>query len=105
FLGIGKIIFPEYQKIFGQKSKLIPISLCPPVNQLRKNWNIVCEKSKNIYDKLSDEELLKPHALVEDFEKDYFKTKERVIMSWHLHQLYHAGQLGVIASVAGKNKY
>ncbi len=105
FMGKGEVMFPEYYEVFGQGSKLLPPEEYPPVSELRSAWKKVCEKNRKIYSELTDDELQLPHALVKNIDKDYFKTKERVIMAWHLHQLYHAGQLGIIISQAGKSKH
>ena len=105
FMEKGEIMFPEYYEVFGQGSKLLSPEEYPPVSELRSAWKKVCEKNRKIYAELTDNELKLPHALVKDIDKDYFKSKERVIMAWHLHQLYHAGQLGIIVSQAGKSKH
>ncbi len=105
FMGKGEQLFPQYYEMFGQGSKLLPAESYPQISELKNAWTEVCNKNRKIYSELIDEKLQQPHALVKDIEKDYFKTKERVIMAWHLHQLYHAGQLGIIISKAGKSKY
>lgn len=105
FLGKGDIMFPQYYEVFGQGSKLLPPEKYPPVSELKDAWKKVCEKNKKIYSELTDEELQQPHAMVKDIDKDYFKTKDRVIMAWHFHQLYHAGQLAILLALAGKNRY
>lgn len=105
FMGKGEVMFPQYYEVFGQGSKLLPPDSYPPVSELKDAWKKVCDKNRKIYSELTDDELQQPHALVKDFEKDYFKTKERVIMAWQLHQLYHAGQLGILVARSGKSKY
>lgn len=105
FMGKGPVMFPEYYETFGQGSKLLPAEDYPSVHDLKDAWSKVCEKNRKIYSELTDDELQLPHAMVKDIDKDYFKTKERVIMAWQLHQLYHAGQLGILVAKAGKSKY
>ncbi|MEO8209783.1 MAG: DinB family protein [bacterium] len=105
FLGKGKLLFPEYVKLFGQGTKVQPVENYPDVAALKKSWKQVSERNKIIYSELTDKELNEPHAMIEDFEKDYFKTKERVIMAWQLHQVYHTGQLAIIKSRVGKSKF
>ena len=105
FMGKGDSMYPQYYEVFGQGSKLLPPESYPFVSDLKDAWKKVCDKNRKIYSELSDNELQQPHALVKDFDKDYFKTRERVIMAWHLHQLYHAGQLGMLVARAGKSKY
>jgi uncharacterized damage-inducible protein DinB len=105
FLGKGELLFPEYAELFSQGRKLIPPELCPPASEMRIALTKVTEKNKAIFASLRDEELDEPHALMKDPENDYFKTKRRVIMAWHLHQIYHTGQLALILSIAGKNIY
>lgn len=105
FMGKGDQMFPQYYDLFGQGSKLLPPGEYPPVSELKNAWKKVCEKNRKIYSGLTDDELGEPHALVKDIEKDYFKTKDRVISAWHLHQLYHAGQLGIIVAQSGKSKH
>lgn len=105
YMGKGGLFFPEITEMFGQKSKLMPVENYPSVSELKNYWKQVTEKNQKIYSTLTDKELSEPHMLVKDYDTDYFKTKERVIMAWQLHQLYHTGQLGIIVSKAGKSKY
>ncbi|MDZ4713123.1 MAG: DinB family protein [bacterium] len=105
FLGKGPLLYPQYAEMFGQKSKLSVPENYPAVSVLKECWEKVCEKNKKIYSGLTDNELNEPHALIENIQTDYFKTKDRVIIAWHFHQLYHTGQLAVLVSRAGKNKY
>lgn len=105
FLGKGPLLYPEYADMFGQKSKISSPEDYPSVSILKECWEKVCDKNKKIYSELKDAELNEHHAVVEDPETDYFRTKERVIIAWHLHQLYHTGQLAVLVSRTGKNKY
>jgi uncharacterized damage-inducible protein DinB len=105
YMGKGGYLFPEYRKMFGQNSKCLPPENYPPVSELRVAWKKVCDKNRKIYEELTDEELEQPHALIEDPahpEKDYFRTKGRIIMAWQLHQAYHVGQLGVIHAKLNK---
>ncbi|MDQ3021462.1 MAG: DinB family protein [Bacteroidota bacterium] len=105
FLGKGELLFPWYVKLFGQGTKVQQVENYPDVATLKKCWKQVSERNKIIYSELTDKELNEPHAMIEDFEKDYFKTKERVIMAWQLHQVYHTGQLAIIESRVGKSKF
>lgn len=105
FLGKGGMLFPEYQEMFGQRSKLMPPENYPDAVLLRKHWDEVSKKNLKIYSELKDKELDEHHALINDIERDYFKTKARVIMAWLIHQAYHEGQLAMLVSKAGKSKY
>lgn len=105
FLGKGELLFPEYQEIFGQGSSIRPAGEYPEASLLRKQWKDVYEKCIKIYRELKDSEVDEPHNLIKDIEEDYFKTKFGVIVSWQIHQAYHAGQLGLLVSKAGKSKY
>lgn len=105
YMGKGELLYPEIAEVFAQGSKLMPVEKYPPVKELKDQWKKVCEKNKKIYSELIDKELSEPHAMVKDFETDYFKTKERVVIAWQFHQVYHAGQLGVLVSKAGKNRF
>ncbi len=105
YLGKGELLFPAYSEVFSQGKKLIPFEQCPPPQELKEALRKVFEKNKAIFASLSSEELSEPHALIGDQENDYFKTKGRVVSAWHLHQLYHTGQLGAILSLAGKKVY
>lgn len=105
FMGNGELLFPELVEFFAQKSKLQPPENYPPVPELRGYWDAVCRKNREIYSQLADDELDMPHALLENDDTDYFKTKKRVIMAWQFHQMYHAGQLAVLVARAGKSKY
>ncbi len=73
--------------------------------QLKQQWKSIFEKNKKIYENLKDEEFDEPPANITNDKQDYFKTKGRVIMAWQLHQMYHGGQLSVIASRAGKKMF
>lgn len=105
YLGKGELIYPEYQDMFAQGSKLLHPEKYPDAFVLRKHWKDICFKNMMIYEGLKDSELDKPHEMVKDFEKDFFKTKMRVIIYWQLHQAYHTGQLGILVSKAGKSKF
>jgi hypothetical protein len=117
FLGKAPMLFPHYEEIFGQGSKLKPADEYPPVSQLREEWAKVIEKNNNLILSVTDEEWNEPHCLdsgltanndAGDTESrqagpdDFFQTKGRCIMIWILHQMYHAGQLAMILSKAGK---
>ncbi len=105
YMGKGELLYPEIYEIFGYGSKPLPPEEYWPAEKLRECWKKVCEKNRKIYSELTDAELKEQHAKVEDIEKDYFKTKERICTYWQLHQMYHAGQLGILVSRAGKSKY
>ncbi len=102
YMGKGSLLYPEYDELFRTGSKLQSVENYPSIPLLRKQWKEVIEKSKMIYSQLSDEELKDAHGKIEDPEKDFFKTKERVAMFWHLHAMYHAGQFSAIIAKAGK---
>jgi hypothetical protein len=102
YMGKSPLLYPEYYKLFGQGSKLQPVENYPSIPLLREQWKNVVEKNKKIYAELTDEELEEFHAKAKDPEKDYFKTKQRIVIFWQLHQMYHAGQLGVLVTKAGK---
>lgn len=105
FMGRGELLFPEYSEIFRQGSKVLPVENYPSVSELKKCWDDVCQKNRKIYLDLKDFEFDEPHAMLEDAEKDFFKTKGKVIMTWQLHQMYHNGQLAALLSKAGKSKF
>lgn len=108
FMGRGEMLYPEYPAIFGEGSKLQPVENYPDVSLLKEQWKNVVRKNKKVYAELKDAELDERHGLIksdEDFEKDFFKTKFGVITHWQLHQMYHAGQLSVLVSRAGKSAY
>jgi uncharacterized damage-inducible protein DinB len=105
FMGKGDLLFPNYPELFGQGSKLQPLKSYPEVSELRQQWNDVIEKNKKIYEILKDEEFEQPHNNLVEGKEDFFKTKARVIMAWHLHQMYHTGQLGLLAAKAGKKLF
>jgi uncharacterized damage-inducible protein DinB len=102
YMGKDDLLYPEYDELFKTGSKLLPVENYPPIQLLRKQWKEVIEKNKKIYSQLTDEELKSAHGKMEDPEKDFFKTKERVAMFWHLHAMYHAGQFSVLIAKAGK---
>lgn len=100
YMGKGDFLFPEYQDMFASGSPLKPASEYPTVKEILEKWKAVCDKNEKIYQELTDAELSEYHELCKDPEKDWFKTKARVVQAWQLHQNYHAGQLAVIHSIA-----
>jgi len=102
YMGKGNFMFPEYQDLFGQGSKLQPVKNYPEVSKLKEQWKSVCEKNKKIYESLKDEEFEESPENMTDEMKKYFITKGKVVMAWQLHQMYHGGQLSVLASRTGK---
>jgi hypothetical protein len=101
YLGKEPMIYPEYEEMFGQGSKLKSPEEYPPAAQLREEWKKVVEKNNKLILTVSDEEWNEPHCL-DSGPDDFFQTKGRCIMIWILHQMYHAGQLAMILSKAGK---
>jgi hypothetical protein len=105
YFGKGTMLYPDYSDIFGQGSVLKPLAEYPPVSLLREQWKNVTDKNIKIYAELHDEELNEPHAMIKGkVEDDFFKTKENCSINWLLHQMYHAGQLGVLYAMTGKEK-
>ncbi|MEO6694749.1 MAG: DinB family protein [Ignavibacteria bacterium] len=105
YMGKGNYLFEEYQDLFGQKSRLKKVSEYPPVTKLKEQWRLVCEKNKKVYESLSDNVLDEIPENMSDEMKSYFSTKGKVVMAWQLHQMYHCGQLGVLASRTGKKMF
>lgn len=104
-LGKAPMLFPEYEQMFGQGSKLEPVDFYPSIDTLKKQWKEVVAKNDKALSKMTDAEWDEPHATVAEFgENDFFKTKGRTIMIWNLHQEYHNGQLSVLVMLAGKSK-
>ena len=105
FLGKGDMLFPEYEDMFGQGSKLKGIEHYPHISLLREQWSKVLDKNREMYSKFSDSELDEPHCIQFDSQlNDFFKTKGRCLMIWILHQMYHTGQLAILVSLAGKSR-
>ncbi|MBX7044812.1 MAG: DinB family protein [Ignavibacteria bacterium] len=102
YMGKGEITIPDYQKLFCEGSKLQPVENYPPVSELREKWNEIIRRNKKIYDNLTDEELTELHANEKDANNAFWKTKEDVVIHWQLHLMYHAGQLALLTSKAGK---
>ena len=97
YMGKGDFLFPEYQKIFANKSKVLSLEKYPLAAQLRKEWKSVCERNEKIYQNLQDIELDEAHALLKGkIEDDWFKTKEGIIVNWIAHQLHHSGHLALL---------
>jgi hypothetical protein len=46
FVGKGPMLFPHYEKMFGQGTVLLPVHNYPSAEQLRKQWSEVIEKTK-----------------------------------------------------------
>jgi hypothetical protein len=94
YLGKGDYLFPENEKLFGQKNKPGPVSSYLGIPVLRTQWEAVAGKNDKILSELTDAEWDEPHALIEgSIDEDYFKTKGGCVMNWILHQTYHIGQL------------
>lgn len=103
FLGEKELLWPDLLKQFGMGTDCPPVSACPPVAELREMWEEICGVNREIYLKMTDAELDQPHArMAEPPETDFFKTKEGILIHFGLHQVYHAGQLGLLLRKAGK---
>jgi len=94
FIGKGKIEYPEYQTMFAEGSKLLPVENYPSVSELKEKWNKLVSRNKKIYDELNDDELNEPQAQIEV--NDFWKTKEDIAVHWQHHVMYHAGQLALL---------
>jgi hypothetical protein len=105
FLGKEPFLFPEYETLFGQGSKLLPVGDYPSAVILREQWKAVLAKNERILSQMTDAEWDEPHARLKEGEDDFFKTKGRCIGIWNLHQNYHNGQLASLLARAGKSKY
>ncbi|MCB0725766.1 MAG: DinB family protein [Ignavibacteriae bacterium] len=104
YMGKGDFIYPGYREYFASGSVQRPVNDYPPVKELREAWINVCEKNRTIYLSLTDEELEQPHARINVEGEDFVKTKAEVAGVWQFHQVYHAGQLGVLLSKIRKQK-
>ncbi|HMS64085.1 MAG TPA: DinB family protein [Ignavibacteria bacterium] len=105
YMGKGELLFPEYSELFGQGSKLKKVSEYPEVSKLREQWMTVFEKNKKIYVNLRDEEFEEIPENMDEDGMNYFTSKGKVIMAWQLHQMYHGGQLSVLAARVGKKMF
>ncbi len=104
YFGKGTYLYPEYIDLFKSGTKPKPASEYPSIPELKEAWKRVCDKNEALYKEMNDEELNEPHALFKDGENNFVKTKGETASVWQLHQLYHAGQLGVLASRIKKQK-
>lgn len=105
YMGKGDFMFPEYHDLFGQGCKLLPVENYPKVVVLKDNWNKIFQKNKIIYGNFKDNEFDETPENMNADMLNYFKTKGHVVMAWQLHQMYHGGQLGVLASRTGKKMF
>lgn len=105
YMGNGELLFPEYAEMFGQGSKLLNVSDYPEVSKLRIQWKEVFEKNKKIYENLKDEEFEQIPENMKGEALNYFTSKGKIVMAWQLHQMYHGGQLSVLAARAGKKMF
>lgn len=103
FLGKGSMMYPGYLELFGQGSKLLPVSEYPEISLLRKQWIEVRNKNDTIIKEMKDVEWNEPHC-GKGQGQDFFKTKGRCIYIWNLHQAFHNGQLTILLSFSGKAK-
>lgn len=94
FMGKGKIEYPEYQKLFGEGSKLLSIESYPSVCELKEIWKELVNRNKKIYEELNDNELNEPQTQIKV--NDFWKTKEDIAVHWQHHVMYHAGQLALL---------
>jgi len=104
YLGKGDRLFPELFATFGQSSQCLAPEKYPTLPELKEMWKKVSERNHEMLLELSDEDLYQPHARFQDNERDFFKTKFRVISFWILHQQYHAGQLGLLNAVTMRKR-
>ncbi|MDK9699700.1 MAG: DinB family protein [bacterium] len=104
YLGIGEKQYPDLFPVYGQGSKCKPPSSYHSLSELKAMWKAVSDRNIDMLSQFSDDELDKPHAQVKDPDRDFFKTKFRVISFWILHQQYHAGQLGLLNAVMMKKR-
>lgn len=103
YLGKGDMMFPGYEKLFGEGSMLQPPSIYPEASALREQWKQVSEKNNTMLGSLTDDELDDP--LPHDNGSKLYqlmKTKAGCITFWNLHAMYHQGQLGVIRTIVKK---
>ncbi len=89
--------YKDYLEMFGPGSKPASLDNYPSINEMRDKWKKVNEKAKRIIGNVSDEELENDHNNKTD-PTDFYKTKKKVIDCWILHQMYHAGQLGIMSA-------
>ena len=89
--------YKDYWELFGPGSKGTSDKQYPSVTDMREKWIKVNEKAKKIIAALPEEELQNNHNNTSD-KTDFYKTKQRVIDCWILHQMYHAGHLGILAA-------
>src|ERR1043166_7989271 len=61
FIGTGELGFPEYEKTFGQGSKLLDVSEYPSSEVLKEQLKEVLMKNDLILSSFQDDELDKPH--------------------------------------------
>ncbi len=102
YLGQGGFSYPDLVPLFASGTELRGLEHYPSAAELRALWPLICAKNAAIIADLSDDQLDDYHAMIEgDPEQDYFKTKENCIINWTLHELYHFGQL---AMLAGRDK-
>ena len=104
YMGTGDRLYPEYVSMFGTNTKPVPIDEYPSINELKVAWKKVCEKNMEVYKSFTDEVLLEKHNRINEEGEDFIKTKGEVAGVWQLHQAYHAGQIGQIASRLKKEK-
>lgn len=105
YMGKGELMYPDYSELFGQGSKLQKISTYPAVSKLREQWKEIFMKNKRIYENLKDEEFEDIPENMDGESLKYFTSKGKIVMAWQLHQMYHGGQLSVLASRAGKKMF
>ena len=106
YLGRGDCQFPEYEKLFSMKSKLLPISEYPPAAVLREHWLTALKRNDAILQTMTDEEWDQPHSFMNSTsEDDFYGTKGSCIFHWTMHMMYHNGQLAILLANCGKAKY
>jgi len=97
------ITYPDIHKLFKQGSTIQSPEKYPPVPDLREKWKRICKKNENLFNQLTDEVLDEYHEMIKgDPAKDYFKTKERVLINWTFHQIHMAGELALLLGKAGR---
>ena len=90
------ILYKDLWDQFGPGSKSDGKAY-PPVSEMRERWIKVNEKAKRIISGLTDNELNEKHNNKQDT-TEFYNTKQKVIDCWILHQMYHAGHLGILSA-------
>ena len=93
-LDMGDKLYPELHKTFIDSPDK-SVTEIPSAKELRERWSKQCEVLKQKFENLKPEEWFEKHTAVstEDFSKEPYRNKLKIVLTRTTHLNYHTGQL------------